>query len=272
MNNFRLFSMFVRTFFLQSAWNFARMQNIGFSFVVEPSLKRIYPDAENLKDALRRHLEFFNTHPYLAGLMAAMTVRLEENAAQNDPSSRAAVYSRIVQLKERMCGPLAAIGDGCFWSGWRTTSALSAILAGGMVYLWIAAGQRDLYAMQYSRLAPFVPACCFLILYNAFSLPLRAAMVWAGYRWGESCAVEIARYPVQKGIAAIRRSSLFLLAAVVVCFAVGTVVVGRPDWLLAFTAFPVFVAALRRGISVSKIFYFTVAAIVLVRSAVRIFG
>lgn len=271
-NSFPLARVFIRTFFLQSAWNFERMQSVGFAFAVEPALKQIYGRTDSLRDALRRHLELFNTHPYLAGLLIGMTARYEEESAKAEPGKRDELHRRIAELKERMSGPLAAIGDGCFWSGLRTACALCAVLAGSVAMLWELRTQNTLLMMEHLQALSFLPAACFVLQYNAFALPMRFAMVRAGYQWGETCANEIAKFPVQRGISAIRRGSLFLLAGNIVCFAAVLFLTGKPGWLAALAVVPVYVAALRKGISVSKIFYCTLGCVALVRAAIRISG
>ena len=60
-----LFRTFVRSNFLLGSFNFERMQAIGFCVSMVSILKRIYKGDE-LKAALKRHLEFFNTQPFVA--------------------------------------------------------------------------------------------------------------------------------------------------------------------------------------------------------------
>ena len=38
--------LFFRTLLLQSLWNFERLQNVGFLYVLYPFLKKMYPDKE----------------------------------------------------------------------------------------------------------------------------------------------------------------------------------------------------------------------------------
>ena len=44
-------------------------------------LKKLYPNPEDSKAALKRHLEFFNTHPYIASPILGVTLALEEDRA-----------------------------------------------------------------------------------------------------------------------------------------------------------------------------------------------
>ena len=76
-----------RSTFLQGSWNYERMQNGGFCYAMIPAIKRLYSTKEDQAAALKRHLEFFNTQPYVA----------------------------IQGVKVGMMGPLAGVGDPIFW-------------------------------------------------------------------------------------------------------------------------------------------------------------
>jgi len=55
-----------RSQFLQGSWNYERMQNLGWAYSLIPAIKKLYTTKEDQAAALERHLEFFNTHPYVA--------------------------------------------------------------------------------------------------------------------------------------------------------------------------------------------------------------
>lgn len=50
--------------FLQGSWNYERMQNGGWCFAMIPAIKKLYTNKDDQIAALKRHLEFYNTHPY----------------------------------------------------------------------------------------------------------------------------------------------------------------------------------------------------------------
>ncbi|WP_311482313.1 PTS system mannose/fructose/sorbose family transporter subunit IID, partial [uncultured Anaerococcus sp.] len=52
--------------FLQGSWNYERMQNGGWAFSMIPAIKELYTKKEDQVEALKRHLEFYNTHPYVS--------------------------------------------------------------------------------------------------------------------------------------------------------------------------------------------------------------
>lgn len=100
-----------RSQFLQGSWNYERMQNGGWAFSLIPALKKLYPEPTEAQAALKRHLEFFNTHPYVAAPILGVTLALEEDKANGAEIDEAAIQG----VKVGMMGPLAGIGDPVFW-------------------------------------------------------------------------------------------------------------------------------------------------------------
>ena len=120
-----LISMFIRSNFLLGSFNFERMQSVGFCVSMIPALKKLYK-GKDLQDALKRHLEFFNTQPFIAAPIMGITAAMEEqkaNGADIDESS-------ISGVKIGLMGPLAGVGDPIFWGTLRPVlAALGAGLA-----------------------------------------------------------------------------------------------------------------------------------------------
>ncbi|WP_250277827.1 PTS system mannose/fructose/sorbose family transporter subunit IID [[Clostridium] colinum] len=100
-----------RSTFLQGSWNFERMQNGGWAYSMIPAIKKLYPTKEGRTEALKRHMEFFNTHPYVASPILGVTLALEEERANGSPVDDTAIQG----VKVGMMGPLAGIGDPVFW-------------------------------------------------------------------------------------------------------------------------------------------------------------
>ena len=121
-------SVMWRSMFLQGSWNYERMQNGGWAYSLIPALKKLYPSGEEAKEALKRHLEFFNTHPYVAAPIIGVTLALEEERANGAEIDDAAIQG----VKVGMMGPLAGIGDPVFWFTVRPiVGAIAASLATG---------------------------------------------------------------------------------------------------------------------------------------------
>ena len=112
--------------FLQGSWNYERMQNGGWCYSIIPAIKKLYKTEENRAAALKRHLEFYNTHPYVSAPVMGVTLALEEERANGMP-----VDDQTVQgVKVGMMGPLAGVGDPVFWFTVRPIlGALGASLA-----------------------------------------------------------------------------------------------------------------------------------------------
>ena len=79
-----------RSTFLQGSWNYERMQNGGFCYAMIPAIKRLYSTKEDQAAALKRHLEFFNTQPYVGAPILGVTMALEEDRANGAPVDDAA--------------------------------------------------------------------------------------------------------------------------------------------------------------------------------------
>ena len=115
-----------RSTFLQGSWNYERMQNGGWAYSMIPAIKKLYTTKEDRSAALKRHLEFFNTHPYLASPVLGVTLALEEERANGAPVDDVAIQG----VKVGMMGPLAGVGDPVFWFTVRPMlGALGASLA-----------------------------------------------------------------------------------------------------------------------------------------------
>ncbi|HEM4054961.1 TPA: PTS mannose/fructose/sorbose transporter family subunit IID [Streptococcus suis] len=115
-----------RSTFLQGSWNYERMQNLGWAYAMIPAIKKLYTKKEDQAAALERHLEFFNTHPYVASPILGVTLALEEERANGAEIDDTAIQG----VKIGMMGPLAGIGDPVFWFTVRPIlGALGASLA-----------------------------------------------------------------------------------------------------------------------------------------------
>ena len=104
-------SVALRHQFLQGSWNYERMQNGGWAFSMIPAIKKLYPNKEDQVAALKRHLEFYNTHPYVSAPVMGVTLALEEGRANGEPIDDVAIQG----VKVGMMGPLAGVGDPVFW-------------------------------------------------------------------------------------------------------------------------------------------------------------
>ena len=122
------FKAFLRSYFLLASFNYERMQNGGVAYTLIPAIKKLYQTKEERVAALKRHLEFFNTQPFMANPIFGVTLALEEERANGADIDDAAISG----VKVGMMGPLAGVGDPVFWFTLRPIlGALGASLALG---------------------------------------------------------------------------------------------------------------------------------------------
>ncbi len=238
-----LLAIALRSFFLQACWNFRRMQNLGFAFSISPLIRALSKNREQEIHFLKRHLEFFNTHPYCVSIILGVVCQVEEGLArQNEHADKAN------RLKVGMMGPLAALGDTVFWSMLKPATALLGV---GIVFL--AASQ-----IWPAILGPIV----FLVLFSIPHLGLQIGGVFSGYRRGIDIVKDLRRFNPQF---IARRLGVFIAVVLggllgIITFQTSTVLVSAQllgtGILLAVLL--VFFFALRRGIGVSHLFYGTV--------------
>lgn len=94
--------------------SYERLQALVFCASVSDSLKKLYPNKEDLIEALQRHLVFYNTDSIPGGLILGIVLGMEQEKANggNVPDSA------ITGLKTGLMGPIAAIGDSIIWAAY----------------------------------------------------------------------------------------------------------------------------------------------------------
>lgn len=123
-----IFSMFIRSNFLLGSFNFERVQAMGYCYVMIPAIKRLYGPGAQRNQALKRHLEWFNTHPWISAPIFGVTAAMEEEMANKKDFDEKAISG----MKIGLMGPLAGVGDPIFWGTLRPVlAALGASLALG---------------------------------------------------------------------------------------------------------------------------------------------
>lgn len=115
---------FRRSFFSMSTINYERYCSLGFCYAMIPALKKLYPNENDFKEALKRHNEFFNCHPYTGNAVLGVTLALEEQRAMGKQITVEAISS----TKAALMGPLSGVGDSIFKASFMTIFA--AIAAG----------------------------------------------------------------------------------------------------------------------------------------------
>ena len=113
---------FLRHFLLQAGWNYDRMQHLGVAFTLMPELRRIHRTPESLQAAVLRHLDYFNTQPFMAASLLGATVYLEEQVAAGTKAAE-----DVASFKASIMGSYGAIGDSFFWAACKPLGAVIAV-------------------------------------------------------------------------------------------------------------------------------------------------
>lgn len=184
---------FLRSNLLQGSWNFERMQALGYCFGMVPAIRRLYPDAnsQERKDAIKRHLEFYNTQPFMTAPILGVNLAMEEERANGAPIDDAAING----VKVGLMGPLAGVGDPIFWGTARP------------VFAGIGAGM----AQQGSILGPIL----FFLMFNAVRLFFRYWGIQYGYRRGLEVVSDMGGGALQKITEVASILGLFVMGALV---------------------------------------------------------
>ena len=183
-------SMFIRSNLHQGSWNYERMQALGYCFAMVPVIKRLYTGDER-KQAIKRHLEFFNTQPFVTAPILGVTAAMEEQKANGAAIDDGAING----LKIGLMGPLAGVGDPIFWGTLRP----------------VAAALGASIALTGSILGPIL----FFVLFNAVRLAVRYFGISYGYSKGTTIVADMAGGKLQKLTEGASILGLFVMGALV---------------------------------------------------------
>jgi PTS system mannose-specific IID component len=241
-----LAASFVRILFLQVAWNFERYLNYGFAFVLMPVFKKIYPVPEERAQAISRHMEYFNTHPYMASFVLGAVIRMEEEKQQLPKAKQKAKEEEISALKVGMMGPIAAMGDNLFWA---TVCPYCGLIAVTLVLS---------HAFQVKGQYWVIPLL-FLVVYNVAHLGVRLMGFFQGYRKGDQVILTLRKYGFQEAIRGLRLASILLLGVLIVFVNLAELEKEVGLFILKMIFFSaivgLFTFALHRKISASQLYY-----------------
>lgn len=187
--------VFSRSGWEQAAWNYPRLQNLGFCYLMIPAIQRLYPNKDAAGQAAARHLELFNTMPYMQSLITGVTLSLEEDHVNGKDVST----EDISAVKVGMMGSLAGVADPVWWGTWRPIlSAFAASLA----------------LSGFGIVGPLV----FFIGWNLARLSFR----WFAQRWGYRQGLQVVNV-LSSGLL----QKLTLGASIVGMFVMGAII---PRW------------------------------------------
>ncbi|EGO2609906.1 PTS system mannose/fructose/sorbose family transporter subunit IID [Enterococcus faecalis] len=93
--------------------SYERLQSLVFCASMIPAIKKLYADdEEQQREALKRHLNFFNTEGTVGASIQGIAIAMEEEKSNGAAISDTAITS----IKTGLMGPLAGIGDSIIWA------------------------------------------------------------------------------------------------------------------------------------------------------------
>lgn len=183
--------IFGRSYFLLSSFNYERMQNGGVAYSLIPAIKKLYTKKEDRAAALKRHMEFFNTHPFMANPIFGVTLALEEERANGADIDDAAISG----VKVGMMGPLAGAGDPLFWFTLRP------------ILLSLGAS----LAVSGNVIAPIL----FFVLWNVMAAAVKWYLQEFGYRAGTAITDDLSGGLLQKVTRGASMMGMFVIGALI---------------------------------------------------------
>lgn len=176
--------VFLRSFAIQGSWNYRSLIGGGFAYALLPVLRMLYPkDSPELQEAVHRHSELFNSHPYLSPLaLGAVSVLEAQEPAE-----------LVTRFKTAVRGSLGTLGDRLVWTGWRPVCALFALTLAALGAKWWLA----------------IPA--YLIAYNAGHIALRLYSFRLGLTYGKRVGEELKKSPLHRVHTLLDSGGAFLI-------------------------------------------------------------
>jgi len=175
--------------------SFERLQALSFQWAIMPVLRKLYgKNPEELKEAYKRHLVFFNTQGTWGGApILGITLSLEEQRARAIAKGEEALDPNIINAtKVGLMGPLAGIGDSVEWST--------------IMYLLIA------IALPWAKSGSAMGALFPLILFPVITYAYGYYFLRMGYRLGrESVSVLLGGEKIKTLITGLSTLGLFMM-------------------------------------------------------------
>ena len=145
--------LFLRSNAIQSAFS--------FEWAMIPVINKLYDSKEDRIAGYKRHLGYFNSHPWTVGPIYGIVASMEEKMANGEEISE----ENIQAVKGALMGPLAGIGDSLLWG------TLRPIVAGVCAFL----------ALTGNGIAPLL----FVVILNVIHFGMQYWGVNFGYKFAD---------------------------------------------------------------------------------------
>lgn len=177
------FGIFLRTFLLQGYWNFARLQNVGMLYIMEPVLKRLYKDRPAVYSrAKARNLETFNSHPSMSVYSIGAMIKQEEKLASLEGEELIEEEREWRIIRASTANTAASIGDRLFWA---VLKPLSLVFCFVILFVGQVDMVRDDMVTEQSFAAAVLALLGSLLIYNIPSFFIRFKGLKDSYFGGE---------------------------------------------------------------------------------------
>ena len=147
--------MALRSYWLQSSFNYETMQSGGWLFAMIPGLEKVHTNKNDLAASMYHNLDFINTHPFLVTFVMGIVLSLEQNKLDTQT---------IRAVRISAASPLGGIGDALFW----------------LTLVPITAGITSNMAIEGNIAAPFI----FLLIFNLAQAACRFGLMKWAYKVG----------------------------------------------------------------------------------------
>ncbi len=132
-----LWSCFWRTWFVGAVFNTRGMQNVGLAYAMDPGLRAIYTDPEDLRNARKRYVRHYNTHPFWTPLLVGIFLGIEKKISHGTFPAEV-----LEKVRSTTIYTLSAIGDSFFGGSVLVTWSLTTVclyMAGmtGLATAWV---------------------------------------------------------------------------------------------------------------------------------------
>ena len=100
---------FFRSYLVGANFNTRGMQNLGLAYAMYPGLAAIHKDPARLRQAMKRYVRHYNSHPFWAPCLVGIFLSTEARIA-----SGTFPPAMLDKVKDRTTYTLSAIGDSVF--------------------------------------------------------------------------------------------------------------------------------------------------------------
>lgn len=213
MNFSMRLNIFLRSFFLQTGWNYMKYQNVGLTFVMLPFLKKLYEnDKDALPSVLTRYLETFNTQPVMASFCFGALAQKEEQVAH--AKTLTAFKEKVTEwttIRRSLSITAASIGDRLFWGALKPLTLLMAL------FIWLALGVNFFEGCANGHPAvsvcyAFAAGAAAFFVFNAIALFVKWEGLKISFQENENACFGLTRFDWNKTIYYAKRLGLLMTA------------------------------------------------------------